>query len=343
MMYINPELNDWLKTLPWVGFEDIPAARAQSEANGAQVDLSAYPDVAIHTVALPRVADAPSVPSADAASAPPDSEGQQFGSEVLPDLWVRVIHRKALAAEDPVLIHIHGGGLAIGTPEYDDAENAELVHATGVTILSPDYRLAPEHPYPAGFHDVVHVFRALRAHQMTVGETTLEPERIGVMGHSAGGNLAAALALAARDHGEQLALQILFEPQLDARLTTPSMRDGNDMPVWNYTNSVLSWDYYLGGREPDAYASPALAAHLEGLPRTYIVANANDPFRDEDIDYARRLIDAGVPTELHIWPGTFHGSTALRSAHLTQAATQEISRVLRHHLVQEPEEQVRPE
>ncbi len=212
----------------------------------------------------------------------------------------------------PTLLYLHGGAYVMGGLAMADSTARMLVERAGVTVLAVDYRLAPEHPYPAGLEDSYAVL------QWSVDkgeEFGIDPDRLGVLGESAGGGLAAALALVARDRGgPRLAAQFLDAPTIDDCLDTVSMTTLSDTPVWQSVNSPYSWRYYLQGIvEPGSinvpiYAAPARATveDLSGLPPAYVTAYQIDPTRDEGLDYARRLIQAGVPTEVHHYPGAFH-------------------------------------
>jgi acetyl esterase/lipase len=174
--------------------------------------------------------------------------------------------------------------------------------------VSVNYRLAPETPYPGPLDDC---YRGLKWVHENADELGIDPERLGVYGVSAGGGLAAALAMLARDRREiPLAFQLLESPMLDDRQLTPSSNlDG--LPIWSRAASGFGWKSYLGsayGREDvSPYAAPARSSDLSGLPPTYISVGTADGFRDEDIEYATRLNQAGVPTELHVYPGAPHG------------------------------------
>lgn len=209
------------------------------------------------------------------------------------------------------LLYIHGGGFVTGDVETEAAGAAMLVRDLGVVVASVDYRLAPEHPYPAGLDDCMAALGWLHGEAAGLG---VDPTRIGVYGQSAGGGLAAAVALRARDEGgPTLCFQFLGIPELDDRLETPSMRRFVDTPMWNRPNAELSWRYYLASvtGETPAYAAPARADDLTGLPAAYVSAMEFDPLRDEAIDYAARLLHAQVTVELHVHAGTFHGCNAI--------------------------------
>lgn len=229
----------------------------------------------------------------------------------------------------PAVLHIHGGGFCVGQASFDDAENYEICARTGVIVVSPEYRLAPECPFPAAFEDCLSALRWV----ISTPRLAVDRRRIAVMGHSAGGGLAAGLALYARDHLEtSLAAQFLLEPELDDRLATDSMQKGTDTPVWYLSNAILSWKHYLGGAQASAYAAPARAEQLRDLPRTYLTVNQVDPLRDEGLEYAARLLAAGNLVELHLWPGAFHGFTSIRHAGLTHRATDTLVQAVSSYL-----------
>jgi acetyl esterase len=197
-----------------------------------------------------------------------------------------------------------------------------------------EYRLAPEHPFPAGLHDC---YSALVFLAGAADELGVDTERLALLGASAGGGLAAATALLARDlGGPPLCFQMLHIPELDDRLETPSMRTFVDSPLWTRPLAAVSWEAYLGAGahsgDVSAYAAPARAADLSGLPPAYISTAENDPLRDEGILYALGLLQAGVSVELHQFPGTFHGSALVASAAITKRAQRESTVALRRAL-----------
>ncbi|MDF2704454.1 MAG: lipase/esterase, partial [Nonomuraea muscovyensis] len=166
------------------------------------------------------------------------------------------------------------------------------------------------------------------------GDLGVDPGRIAVGGDSAGGNLSTALALLTRDRGgPPLRFQCLDVPVTDDRLTTPSMLAFTDTPMWNRPMAVLSWRYYLGeaaGATP--YAAPIRATDLTGLPPAYVSVCEFDPLRDEGIAYAQRLVQAGVPTELHLYPGTFHGAALVADVAVTRRMNADMVDALRRAL-----------
>lgn len=239
-------------------------------------------------------------------------------------------YTKEGAPAGPGVLYIHGGGMILGTVELYDAIVARYVSASGVPMLSVDYRLAPEHPHPTPVEDCYAGLVWLVEHAAELG---VDPQRIALMGDSAGGGLAAGVALLARDRGTPaLAQQILIYPMLDDRTTTP---DPELVPfsTWTYDDNITGWGALLGeahgsdGVSP--YAAPARAADLAGLPPSYVEVGTLDIFRDEDIEYARRLAGAGVPTELHVHPGVPHAFEAFDpTAEVSRRSTADRLRVL---------------
>ncbi|UZG60184.1 alpha/beta hydrolase [Rhodococcus opacus] len=205
----------------------------------------------------------------------------------------------------PIVVEMHGGGFVLGSASANDDTNRTMAAELPCIVVAVDYRLSPEFPYPAAIVDCV---AAVRWAADSAERWGGEPGRIGVLGTSAGACLAACTALRLRDEGgPTLAMQALIEPALDDRADTPSMIHGADAVFWNSRNALLSWQHYLAGHTPDEYTTPSRRTDLSGLPPTYLTVNELDPLRDQGIDYARRLLAAGVHLELHCWPGAFHG------------------------------------
>jgi acetyl esterase/lipase len=200
----------------------------------------------------------------------------------------------------PALLWIHGGGYVVGTAAQDDATCAGFAAELGVNVASVDYRLAPEHPYPAALDDCYTALTWLTRLPF------VDPTRVAVGGASAGGGLAAALALVARDEGIALTSQLLVAPMLDDRSSESPARAPRGRRLWNYDSNKLGWTAYLADADPEI-AVPARRQDLSGLPPTWIGVGSLDLFHDESVDYAGRLNRAGVPCELHVVPGAFHG------------------------------------
>ncbi|MGW7794227.1 alpha/beta hydrolase, partial [Streptomyces tricolor] len=230
------------------------------------------------------------------------------------------------------VVWLHGGGYVMGSVDTEHPWAARMASLSGAVVVSVDYRLAPEHPFPAALDDGYAVLTWLAEHAAELG---IDPGRIAVGGHSAGGGLAAAVALRARDRqGPPIRFQLLNQPQLDDRQETWSQRNFTDTPWMNRDKITASWRHYLGSRPATAHAAPARATDLSGLPPAYIATAEFCPNRDEDIAYAVRLLQAGVSVELHQWPGTFHGSQAILSAEISQRQIAELGAVLRRALAE---------
>jgi acetyl esterase/lipase len=229
------------------------------------------------------------------------------------EITMRVYRPTGVAASSPGLFWIHGGGMILGDVSMDDPHCAGLAEQLGIIVASVDYRLAPAFPYPIPFEDCYAGLTWLFASAESLG---IDPERIAIGGASAGGGLAAGVALAARDRGEvRPCFQLLRYPMLDDTNTTPSSHAITDGRVWNRDSNVIGWNAYLSGQagsaDIDAYAAPARATDMAGLPPAIVTVGDLDLFLDEDIAYAQSLLAAGVPTELHVYPGGFHASDAM--------------------------------
>jgi acetyl esterase len=262
-----------------------------------------------------------------------DTSGLTIGDRVIPgDVTVRVYAPTERAGPVPAVVYIHGGGFAIGSVETEHAGAAGIAAGVGAVVVSVEYRLAPEHPFPAPLDDC---YAALVWVHSAADELGIDPDRVAVYGGSAGGGLAAGLALLARDRGgPKLCFQFLGIPELDDRLETPSMQRFVDTPMWNRPSAVNSWRHYLGdaGGEVSPYAAPARATDLSNLPPAYVSTMEFDPLRDEGIIYALRLLQAGVSVELHQYPGTFHGSALVTTASVSKRQAAEARDVLRRAL-----------
>ncbi len=274
------------------------------------------------------------------------------GRDGAPKVGVR-IYRPARPSPEPSeeplpgFLEIHGGGFIFGTVDMMDGWCQMIAARVGVVVVSVDYRLAPEHPFPAGIEDCYAALEWMHAH---ASELRIDPARIAIGGQSAGGGLAAGLALLARDRGgPPICFQLLEIPEIDDRLDTPSMLVFQDTPFWNRPNAVYSWQHYLGRTTSDSsadasprdargddgpsiYAAPARAEDLAGLPPAYVSTMEFDPLRDEGIRYAAAMLEAGVSVELHSYAGTFHGSAFVPEAEPTRRNNEEIVQILRRRL-----------
>jgi acetyl esterase/lipase len=235
---------------------------------------------------------------------------------------VNLFRPEGAARVGPAILHIHGGGYVLGTADMTNATNAATALKLDCVIVSVDYRLAPETPFPGPLHDC---YAALRWLHACAPELGVDPKRIAIAGESAGAGIAAGLALLARDRGDApICFQCLVYPMLDDRTTAENTSPYSGEFVWNAKSNHFGWSAYLG-RAPGAadipsYAAPARATDLAGLPPAFINCGALDLFADEDIAYARRLMHAGVATELHIYPGAFHGFPLAPGTHLAAVA-----------------------
>lgn len=258
------------------------------------------------------------------------------GAPGAPEVRVLVYRPRAAASALPALLWMHGGGFVVGNPEFDDWEIKKLVDAVGCVVVSVDYRLAPETPHPGPLEDC---YAALAWLHHEVTGLGVDPARIGIGGISAGAGLCAALALLARDRGQfapcfQLALQAALD---DRSATGEYAHPTAGQYVWKRESNHFAWSALLGhapgGSDVSPYAAPARAANLAGLPPTFIGIGALDLFLEEDIDYARRLLRAGVPTELHVYPGAVHGFNLLGpGTQVAQAYQRDIVAALRRGL-----------
>ena len=205
------------------------------------------------------------------------------------------------------LLWIHGGGYAIGTPEEEYPYIQNLMNAANCVVISPDYRLSVDAPYPAAINDCYQALLWMKDHAAELG---IRSDQLFVAGESAGGGLTAAVSLMARSRGEvKIAFQMPLYPMLDDRMTSESARD-NDAPVWDSHANLLAWQLYLGElfgtADVPAFAAPSRELDYAGLPPTYTFVGDIEPFFDETRKYIADLKQAGVPAEIDIYPGCFH-------------------------------------
>ncbi|MFB6629013.1 alpha/beta hydrolase [Streptomyces sp. NPDC056362] len=296
---MDPELEAFIPFFPRTDLSDPVAARAYFAGLATSVPAPDTPDMEIEDRVVP----------AD------------------PPVTVRIYRPRGARA---AVIWMHGGGFVMGDVDTEHPWATRIAESSGAVVISVGYRLAPEHPFPAALDDAYAVLEWTAEHADALG---VDPARIAVGGHSAGGGLAAGVALRARDEqGPPIRFQLLNQAGLDDRLETWSARNFTDTPWFHRGKAVASWQHYLGARPATPYAAPSRATDLSGLPPAYVASAEFCPNRDEDIDYAVRLLRAGVSVELHQWPGTFHGSQAILSAEVSQRQNAELGAVLRRAL-----------
>ncbi len=235
----------------------------------------------------------------------------------------------------PGILEIHGGGYVMGVAEMSDGSNMTLAAELGATVVAVDYRLAPENPHPAPVEDC---YAALAWLFDNATELGVDPGRIAITGGSAGGGLAAALALLARDRKEySIAYQCLNSPMLDDRA---GVREDRSPFVGEFVFTAeddrFGWRCLLGtdpgGPHTSPYASAARAEDLSGLPATYLGCGALDLFVEGVLDYSRRLVRAGVPTEVHIYPGAHHGAGMVQQSYIGQCMSRDSRAALKRAL-----------
>lgn len=279
---IDPEIAAALAAMPRFGpftFEQLPAMREQRFAQLAAVELSDRVERTDYTIAGPT------------------------GD---PDVTIRVHRAKDAQGALPCVYFMHGGGYVMGTYAMDDLRFDRWCQQLNCVGVSVEYRLSPETAYPGPLEDCYAGLKWVYDHADELG---VDRGRLGIGGASAGGGLAAGLGLLARDRAEvPLAFQLLIYPMIDDRMT--SVSSGWEVPIWPPASNERGWAAYLGplvGGDVPLYAAAARAAEVAGLPSTYIMVGSLDGFLDEDVEYAMRLTRAGVPTELHVYPGAPHG------------------------------------
>jgi acetyl esterase/lipase len=245
------------------------------------------------------------------------------GPACAPDVRLLVCRPVFATAPTPALFYTHGGGMILGTARDALGEVLDLAESVSAAVVSVDYRLAPETPHPGPVEDC---YAGLNWAADHADELAVDPRRIVLIGGSAGGGIAAALALMARDlGGPAVAGQLLMCPMLDDRNDSPSAYQMAELPMWNRTANEVGWTALLGAARggPDVapYAAPARADDLGRLPPAFLDVGSVDTFRDEDLTYASRIWQAGGVAELHVWPGGYHGFDGLApDAALSRAA-----------------------
>jgi acetyl esterase len=308
----DAELAPWAPVFAQLSFADIPAARA-----GESELVAALPP---YDPPVPLDVDELLVP----------------GPAGAPEVRVRRYRPADPGGPLPAMVYIHGGGFVVGSLDLYNADCRRIAAEVGAVVFSVDYRLAPEHPFPAGLEDCYATLAWVAGNAAELG---VDADRIAVGGESAGGGLTAGVAMLTRDRGgPSVCMQFLGIPELDDRLETGSMRSlGGDSPITTIANGEISWDSYLGPgvRGTDAvspYAAPARASDLAGLPPALVTAYEFDALRDEGIAYAQRLMSAGVSTELHVYRGAFHACTWLSHAEICQKILGDLVDALRRRL-----------
>ncbi|MCC7366225.1 MAG: alpha/beta hydrolase [Dehalococcoidia bacterium] len=285
---LDPDIREALKSVPQMNgftFDQVPAMRETRLAQLATIQSQLSDAVERTDYTVP-------------------------GPDGAPDVALRVHRPAGQQGPLPAIYWMHGGGYVFGSHEMDDLRFDKWCPALNCIGISVEYRLAPETPYPGPLEDAYAGLAWVHENAATLG---IDTAHLGIGGASAGGGLAAGLALLTRDRGKiPLAFQLLIYPMIDDRMT--SVSSGWEVPIWSPASNKAGWAAYLGdlvGGDVPIYAAAARARELDGLPQALITVGALDGFLDEDIDYALRLTHAGVPTELHVYPGGPHGFDAL--------------------------------
>jgi acetyl esterase/lipase len=306
---VDPELLAALDTFPLLVFsaESLPLMRAGLPQFLQMTPVSDVTDVTVVERFVPGPAGAP-------------------------DVRLLVYTPDSAERPMPVYLHMHGGGYVFGVPELNDSGNRRLASELGCVVVSVDYRLAPETPYPGGVEDC---YAALVWVHTRGASLDLDPGRIAIGGESAGAGLAAALGLLARDRTEvPVGFQMLLYPMLDDRTgTTADPHPYTGEFIWTAGSNRFGWASLLGGAaggdNVSEYAAAARAANLAGLPPTFIAVGALDLFLEEDLEFARRLTRAGVPTELHVYPGAYHAPDMTPEARVAKALRRDVIEAMR--------------
>jgi acetyl esterase/lipase len=247
------------------------------------------------------------------------------GPDGTPEITLLVCLPTGASTPTPAMYYIHGGGMIMGERTLGMPTLLEMAEPLGLAVVSVEYRLAPEHPHPAPVEDC---YTGLVWTVEHADKLNIDPDRVLIMGASAGGGLAAATALLARDRGgPALLAQWLGCPMLDDRNNTVSAYQMAGIGVWDRQSNEIGWTALLGdacgGPDVSPYAAPARATDLSGLPPTFLDVGSAETFRDEVVDYASRIWEAGGSAELHVWPGGCHGFAAFAP----QAALSQVSLV----------------
>jgi acetyl esterase/lipase len=289
---VDPELRQTLALLPNIDLSDIPAARAALHAVFAAVDTAP---------ANPAVAR---------------TDHQVPGRAGAPDVLLRAFRPAGAREALPCLFWIQGGGYVLTAADLDDQWCEAIAHALHCAVYSVQWRRAPENPFPAASDDC---YAGLSWVVQNAAGLLVDPACVVVGGASSGGGAAAGVALRIRDQAQfSIAHQLLLYPMLDDRNVTPSSHAVTDPELWSRHNNEIAWRAYLGGAHGtdriSPYAAPTRARDLKGLAPATILTAELDLFVDENIEYAQRLMHAGVPTELHVYPAANHGFDRLNPA-----------------------------
>lgn len=310
---VDPELLPALDHIPDVKFtrESLGQIRAMMKQNRRPVSSPEFASIAVSERFVP-------------------------GPEGAPEVRVLVYLPTTVQGPLPALLWTHGGGYVMGAPEQEDLLVKTMVSVAGCAAVSVDYRLAPETPHPGPVEDSYAALKWLYTHASELG---VDPTRIAIGGGSAGAGLAAALGLLTRDRGEiPLVFQILLFPMLDDRTVTAA----NPHPytgefLWTAQANQFGWIALLGGQPGgpgiSPYAAAARAENLAGLPPTFICVASLDLLLEEDMEYARRLLRAGVPTESHVYPRAYHGFVTSPNSQVAQAGMRDLLAALKRALV----------
>lgn len=308
---IDPELLPSIEMIPADGsfnFDDLPAAREMSAQMFAEMAAQ-----------MPHVGG---VDSKDLTIPGPDGTS---------DITARLYTPRNISGKKPGMLWIHGGGYIMGDLDVDDHNIRQMGVNTGCVILSTNYRLAPENPFPAPVEDCYASLKWMVENSESIG---VDKSRIAIGGGSAGGGLAAGLAIMTRDRGEiEIVFQLLIYPMIDDRNITPSSHTITDPRTWDREKNIFAWKAYLGDSAEDGNVSPYAAASraedISGLPPAYIAVGELDLFLDEDLEYAQRLLQAGVSTELHVYPGATHGFDSILTAAVSRRFREERDNAVR--------------
>jgi acetyl esterase/lipase len=228
------------------------------------------------------------------------------GPDGAPEVPVRIYKPVNATSGLPGIYYIHGGGMVLGDIAGEDDTAAMICDEVGAVVVSVEYRLSPEHPHPAPVEDCYAALVWMAAHADELG---FDPARLGLYGGSAGGGLVLGTALLARDRGgPPVKFMMPIYPMIDDTNTSASSQEIVDVGIWDRSANIEAWAWYIGDGKADQYAAPTRAEDLTGLPPAFIDVGTVDLFRDEDIAFAQRLMQTGIPTQLNINDGAYHAS-----------------------------------